>query len=143
VANHGAIQDDCADPDQNSIFDRAGVEHCLVPAVHFLADAQRKIIRDVQHCTILDIGSAAYGDGINIGAYNRLVPNAGLFSERHSSDQDCRRRNEASFRHAWCPASKAVQAIRDAIIHSESRAVEEPHKDWFPQQTPEKLQLKV
>ncbi|MFN8553820.1 MAG: hypothetical protein U0103_20290 [Candidatus Obscuribacterales bacterium] len=66
-----------------------------------VSNVQTMLIGDVKQAPVLNISVAADVDAIDVGADNRVKPDAGAFSDMGTTDNDCRGGNENTFVHFW------------------------------------------
>jgi hypothetical protein len=68
-----------------------------MPAGHFIADAQWKLICHVQDGSVLNVGPASNLNGMNIGPDHHLIPDTRMFADGNCSHQTCGRSNKSRF----------------------------------------------
>jgi hypothetical protein len=59
-----------------------------MPHRHIVSNEAGEIIRKVEHGAVLDIGMVSDNDSVNVATQHRIVPHAGMVTQRDIPDDD-------------------------------------------------------
>jgi hypothetical protein len=100
-SNDGAVQDDGPHADEDLIPDGAGMNHCAVADRHPCAEDTGVSIADVKDAAVLDVALWPHDDAVDVPAQHAGVPDAGLWAQIHSTDDDGTGGNKSGVSHGW------------------------------------------
>ena len=86
ATNDGVVEDGAVNPNQAAVTDGAAVQHSEVADGDVAAYSKRCTRIGMQHCAILNVAVAAYGDGFVVAAQHGVKPDADVVLQDDGAD---------------------------------------------------------